>query len=58
MNYAIEILPAGNGQWFWHVAAPNGQIITSSETYTRHWSAKRGASKLSKLTGWSIEVVA
>ncbi len=57
MRYIIEICPAVNGEWFWHVKAPNGQIIVASETYTRRWSAKRGASKMSKMTGWEIVTI-
>lgn len=43
----IEVLRSMNGEWYWRIVAPNGEIIaTAGETFTRKWSAKRAARRI------------
>lgn len=36
-----EIWKGRDGNWFWHIKGRNGEIVCSSEGYTRRSSAKR-----------------
>ncbi|HTJ85437.1 MAG TPA: DUF1508 domain-containing protein [Polyangiaceae bacterium] len=38
----FEVLPAANGQYFFHVTAANGEIIAESEIYVSKANAERG----------------
>lgn len=32
-----------DGKWYWNLKAKNGEIVSTSEAYTRRVDAKRGA---------------
>lgn len=32
----------GRGGWYFHLVAPNGEILTVSESYRTKWGANRG----------------
>lgn len=45
----VEILRSMNGEWYWRIVARNGEIIaTAGETFTRKWSAKRAARRVTR----------
>jgi uncharacterized protein len=33
---------AGNGQWYWHLKARNGEIVAQSEGYTTKQKCREG----------------
>jgi uncharacterized protein YegP (UPF0339 family) len=39
-----ELLEASNGEWYFNVVAPNGQIVGTSELYVSKYNAERGIS--------------
>jgi uncharacterized protein YegP (UPF0339 family) len=41
----IEVFKGTDGQWYWHLRAGNGEIVTQSEGYTRKASALRAAKR-------------
>lgn len=38
----VEIFPDDDGEWRWRVQAANGEIVATSEAYTRKADARRG----------------
>lgn len=46
---ALHILEAKNGQWYFVAKAGNGEIMATSETYTRKHDAARGARRFATL---------
>lgn len=38
----FELFQGVNRDWYWHLKAPNGQIIASSEGYSSQQMAKHG----------------
>lgn len=43
MTAGTVVFKGADGQWYYKIVAPNGQVLATSEGYTRKWSAKRGA---------------
>lgn len=42
----IEIFEGKDGQWYYRLRSTNGQILCTSEGYTRSYDAWRGATRL------------
>lgn len=47
MNGTV-VFRGADGQWYYKIVAANGQVLATSEGYTRKWSAKRAAKALRK----------
>lgn len=42
----LRVQPSEDGQWYYTVVAANGEVLVTSETYTRQADAERGAQAL------------
>lgn len=51
MSGKIEVFKGDNGDWFFHLKAPNGQVILASEGYTRKRNAMKGIEAVKKYAG-------
>ncbi|MBX3186048.1 MAG: DUF1508 domain-containing protein [Labilithrix sp.] len=47
----FDVRQAKNGEWYFNLKAPNGQIIATSELYVTKSNATRGASTVRRLVG-------
>jgi uncharacterized protein YegP (UPF0339 family) len=47
-TYWIQLFKGENQEWFWRIKSVNGQILATSEGYTRKESAKEVAQNLHK----------
>lgn len=45
MPDTIKVKPAQDGSWYWTRTAPNGEVVATSETYTRKADAKEAAER-------------
>lgn len=54
MKPVIHIYRGIDGEYYLRVVASNGQIILDSEGYTRKWSAKRAARRISDVFGLPV----
>jgi uncharacterized protein YegP (UPF0339 family) len=43
LKKGIRVWKGADGQFYFSIIGPNGQVIAVSEGYTRKWSAWRGA---------------
>jgi uncharacterized protein YegP (UPF0339 family) len=41
--HGTVVFRGNDNQWYFNIVSPNGQVVATSEGYTRKWSAKRGA---------------
>jgi len=49
---------AKDGQWYWHLVARNGEVMLSSEGYTRRISATRSIERfLTEAANAAVELV-
>lgn len=39
--YRFVVFQGADGQWYWQLVAPNGEITAQSEGYTREADARR-----------------
>jgi uncharacterized protein YegP (UPF0339 family) len=45
-SYWVQLFKGENQEWFWRIKSINGQILATSEGYTRKESAKEVAQNL------------
>lgn len=56
MKYFIELNDSQSKIFWWRVMARNGQVLLTSETYTRASTRTRIANKFSKATGIPVRL--
>lgn len=49
MSSNIRFFKGANGEYYFHILGKNGEIVATSEGYTRKWSAKRAAKATERL---------